>query len=512
MKILFSRDIFFLIVFFVIGIVPAGVVADQPSVSVNNSDARKIQQKKNFDIKANANAKNINISIDVKKQEAKINTIIDNLEKTLPPIRFELKLNEEYIAENKDGPLVESYAGMVGDKRASKGLTLDLTMETRGAGYWLLCVNGKEIENVKLVHSYLKINPSRFLIDVNTNLLQDKVVNFTYQMPRDIRLKYGQQLNGYRIAIDLPIGTKIANKKVSKGEISVKFINQDIVDEYEKKRLEEEKLRRIEIVGKKSNNDTKSGGAPNFSYLDSGTYGMRKITKDAVFKKIKLDHKRRLTVAIDAGHGGIDPGAKSKKGVYEKNITLMYAKGLEKELKRLGINVVMTRDDDKTIALTNRVKIAKQAKADLFVSLHTDAHDDSKISGTTVYRLSYINGNHPDWERFYNKNYLPKQYESYVNNRSILDILVGMTHRTLIEKSSIIVDNTLLTFQKDNICKRCRYGQRSFAVLRGLDMLSMLIEIGYITNPSEEKKILLASNVEKFSKSLANAIVKTFEI
>ena len=332
-------------------------------------------------------------------------------------------------------------------------------------------------------------------------------------MPRDIRLKYGNQVKGYRIAIELPDGTKIVNKKVLKNEISVKFINQTIIDEYNKNKLKTTN-KTSQLNNLKNNivaNDSGITTVAQTYMLDSSRYGMRKIEKDTNFKKIKLEHSRALTVAIDAGHGGIDPGAKSRRGKYEKNITLMYAQSLEKELKKLGVRVVMTRNGDKTIALTNRVNIAKQAKADLFVSIHMDAHDDPKISGTTVYRLTHIDGNHPDWERFYNKSYLPRHYENYVNNRNILDILVGMAHQTLVEKSSIIVDNTLLTFQKDNICTRCRHGQRSFAVLRGLDMLSMLIEVGYISNPTEEKKILLASNVEKFSKSLAKAIVNTFE-
>ena len=525
MKFLFSRDIFFIAVFFIL-FSTTNISATQdkevkPLQKQKITTTQPASANKNTTPPENKNQPIANAKNTQNKKATTINETIDMLEKTLPPIRLEIKLNaknnqfteEEHIVENHESPLLESYAGMVGDKRASKGLTLDLTMEQRGEGAWILCVNGKEVENEKLVSSYLQINPSRFLIDVNTGALRDKVVNFTYQMPRDIRLKYGNQVKGYRIAIELPDGTKIVNKKVLKNEISVKFINQTIIDEYNKNKLKTTN-KTSQLNNFKNNIVTNDSGITTVAQtymLDSSRYGMRKIEKDTNFKKIKLEHSRALTVAIDAGHGGIDPGAKSRRGKYEKNITLMYAQSLEKELKKLGVRVIMTRNSDKTIALTNRVNIAKQAKADLFVSIHMDAHDDPKISGTTVYRLTHIDGNHPDWERFYNKSYLPRHYENYVNNRNILDILVGMAHQTLVEKSSIIVDNTLLTFQKDNICTRCRHGQRSFAVLRGLDMLSMLIEVGYISNPTEEKKILLASNVEKFSKSLAKAIVNTFE-
>ena len=235
------------------------------------------------------------------------------------------------------------------------------------------------------------------------------------------------------------------------------------------------------------------------------------MEKDAVFKKIRLSHAKPLIIAVDAGHGGIDPGAKSVSGKLEKNITLMYAKSLAKELKKRNVKVIMTREIDKTINLTDRVKKAQLAQADLFISLHTDAHNDSNISGTTVYRLSHLDENHPDWQKFYNTTFLPKQYENYTNNRNILDILVGMTHQSLLEQSSIFVDNILLYLQKEGLCKKCRHGQRSLAVLRGLNMISILVEIGYISNATEEKKLLLASNIDRFTKTLADALVNSFE-
>ena len=399
--------------------------------------------------------------------------------------------------------LFESYAGMVGDKRQGKGLTLDIILEPHGEGSWLLLINGNNIENDKLVRSYLQITPSRFLIDVNVNILQDKVVNFTYQMPQDIRLRYGQQEKGYRIAIDLPSGTAVTTKKVSKNEIVVKLFNKDIFDAHQK-------MRQKKNNANPNNIKNSSGTVYNEKIMNDGV--LYKVSKEAEFRVIKLNHPKPLIVAIDAGHGGIDPGARSVSGKNEKQITIMYAKSLAKALKKYNVKVVMTREGDKSVALTERVKIAQQSHADLFVSLHADAHDNPKISGTTVYRLSHLDGKHPDWQRFYNKNYLPKHYENYVDNHNILDILVGLTHHTLLEKSSMMVDNILLLFYKEGVCKICRHGQRSFAVLRGLDMISILIEIGYISNASEEKKLLLASNIEKFSKILADVIVKSFDV
>ena len=301
MKFLFSRDIFFIAVFF--------ILFSTTNISATQDEVAKPLQKKITTTQAtsvnkttieNKNQPTANVKNTQNKKEMSINDTIDVLEKTLPPIQLEIKLNaqndhfteEEHIVENHESPLLESYAGMVGDKRASKGITLDLTMEQRGEGTWILCVNGKEVENEKLVSSYLQINPSRFLIDVNTGALRDKVVNFTYQMPRDIRLKYGNQIKGYRIAIELPDGTKIVNKKVLKNEISVKFINQTIIDEYNKNKLKTTS-KTSQLNNLKNNIVTNDSGITTVAQtymLDSSRYGMRKIEKDTNFKKIKLEH------------------------------------------------------------------------------------------------------------------------------------------------------------------------------------------------------------------------------
>ena len=420
---------------------------------------------------------------------------------------------EQEIKKNKED-LLETYAGMVGDKRLGKGLTLDITMETHGEGYWLLIINGQKIQNEKLVKTSLQQIPVRLLIDVNTDLLQDKIVNFTYQMPKDIRLKYGNQTNGYRIAIDLPNGTKMAHRKITKNEISIKLINQTMIEEFNHKQEELKQQQQKETsqqIQSKNAPQVVNSNEPTSERVYKENYdGLQNISKNASFQKIHLGAKRKLIVAIDAGHGGIDPGANGQSGSLEKNITLKYAQKLKQILEAKGVKVIMTRDSDRTVSLLNRVKKAKEGNADLFVSLHADAHDNPKIEGTTVYKLAHLDNKHPDWQRFYNTSYLPDQYTNYVNNKSVLDILVGMAHQSLLEKSSIMVDNILLIFKHREVCRKCRHGQRSLAVLRGLDMLSILIEIGYITNKNEEQKMLLESNIAKFSKTLAEVIVHTF--
>ena len=85
-----------------------------------------------------------------------------------------------------------------------------------------------------------------------------------------------------------------------------------------------------------------------------------------------------------------------------------------------------------------------------------------------------------------------------------------MSHKYLLEKSQVLTDNILARFKAQNVCKRCRHGQRSFAVLRGLDMVSILVEIGYITNDDELKKMQTEDYMNKFIDNLGFVIKNTF--
>jgi len=458
-----------------------------------NTNVKSTNNNINDTIK-NSKNENHEHQINEMNEVNKVNTVIDKIENSL-------KQNDSNDAKNSFllDKNFETYAGMVGDKRKSNGISLDLTMDTYSDGHWLLHIEGKGVDNKNIVSLSSLEDGTRFFINVNTSILRDKVLNFTYQIPKNIRLNYGHQLDGYRIIINLPKETKILSKNISNGKILVNFVNQKIIDENIAKKHNYENV----------NNSKQS--TPNTIDTYSEQNEIKDISDNVAFNKIKIKRNKNLVVAIDAGHGGLDSGAISISGRYEKNITLIYAKSLENELKKRSINVVMTRRNDKTLSLAERVNVAKKANADLFISLHTDAHNNHKITGTTVYCLSYIDKNHPHWNKFYNKNYLPKHYEEFLDNKNVLDILLYMSHRTLFGISSMIVDNILLSFKKNGICKNCRHGQRSLGVLRGLDMPSVLIEIGYITNKDEERKILLKNNIENFTSNLADVVLKTFK-
>ena len=121
---------------------------------------------------------------------------------------------------------------------------------------------------------------------------------------------------------------------------------------------------------------------------------IRQVKKEEPRKEIKKDTKlpvklRDVIIAIDAGHGGDDPGAIGPSGVYEKDVVLKLAKNLAKDInKERGMRAVLIRKGDYYIGLRNRIMKAREYKADLFVSIHADAFRDPRVRGSSVYVLS----------------------------------------------------------------------------------------------------------------------------
>ena len=472
----------------------------------SNKNNNKYLQSKSATKSSQINQpQNINMQSPTKKD--KISELIDDIESGKIKIAYKQKMQDNTTDDYENNCIEEHYAGMVGDKSKSKGMNLDLFLEAKNKNDFMLVISGKNVNDEKQVKTMLSGDNKRFAIDIlfdkNINdkskvddvfSLKENMVNFTYQMPKNVRLKYGHQNYGYTIALYFENDIKIVYQKRSKDEIAIKF---SLINKQGDKNNDN---RNVAVSG---NNDVKANKDKTSVIKD---YAINSSANDKIF----INHEKPIIVAIDAGHGGIDSGAIGINKVFEKNITLKYAKKLKDVLNKHGFKVVMIREEDKTIPLAKRVKIAKDAKADVYISLHTDANENKKAYGTTIYSLSKLDTGHPDWKKFHNKTYLPSNYVNYIGNFNVLDILIDMSHKYLLEKSQVLTDNILARFKAQNVCKRCRHGQRSFAVLRGLDMVSILVEIGYITNDDELKKMQTEEYMNKFIDNLGFVIKNTF--
>lgn len=210
------------------------------------------------------------------------------------------------------------------------------------------------------------------------------------------------------------------------------------------------------------------------------------------------------TVMVDAGHGGHDSGARGVGGLWEKNVNLQVARLLGKQLEKMGFEVLYTRTTDKYVPLEVRTAMANAQKADLFVSVHCNAHGDPKSSGMETYSLNLAST--PDEVRVAAR-------ENSVDPRRISDmqkILDELMHASKLSESRAFAKSahlaTLSQARKSLDLRDRGVHEAPFYVLLGAKMPAILVEIGYITNPVEGAKLKDAKYLEGLARGIAEGV------
>jgi len=210
------------------------------------------------------------------------------------------------------------------------------------------------------------------------------------------------------------------------------------------------------------------------------------------------------TIMIDPGHGGKDPGAVSN-GLREKDINLRFSKMVGQKLKEKGFNVVYTRTTDKFIPLEQRTAMANVKKADLFISIHCNANRSKKINGMETYSLNLAKSK--DAVRIAAR-------ENAVDPRSISDLQFILTD--LMVSSKIKESRDLAKDVQSNTVTRVRRrwklnnkGTREapFYVLMGAKMPSVLVELGYLTNYTEAKRLKSDAYLEYMARGIVDGVL-----
>ena len=223
---------------------------------------------------------------------------------------------------------------------------------------------------------------------------------------------------------------------------------------------------------------------------------------------------RDVIVAIDAGHGGRDPGAVGKNGTREKDVVLAVARKLEAELKKQkGIKPVLIRDGDHYLALRERIRKARLAKADLFVSIHADASPDKRVGGSSVYVLSQ-NGASSEAARWLAERENAADLVGGVSlddkDELLASVLLDLSQSATIEASMDLAGDMLTELHRVGQIRRNRIEQAGFAVLKSPDIPSVLVETAFISNPAEERKLRTAAHQQKLAEALRNGITRYF--
>ena len=223
---------------------------------------------------------------------------------------------------------------------------------------------------------------------------------------------------------------------------------------------------------------------------------------------------KQFTIVVDAGHGGVDPGAIGKNGFYEKTVALAAAKELKKALEKFGTyRVVLTRDTDVYLPLKQRVAIARQVAGDLFVSIHADSIKNQNIRGGHVYTLSEKASDKAAQALAEKENQsdVIAGFDLEEHPADVSSILVSLAQRET-NNSSAKAANSIVDEWKTRGLTLLRkpHRQAGFAVLKAPDIPSVLVELGFLSNKEEAYMLSNASTrmplIEALAQSLHNYI------
>ena len=217
---------------------------------------------------------------------------------------------------------------------------------------------------------------------------------------------------------------------------------------------------------------------------------------------------RMVTIVVDAGHGGEDPGAKGRRGSREKNVTLIIAKKLKAIIDaEPNMRAVLTRDGDYFIPLQVRVQKARRVQADLFVSVHADAFVKPHARGSSVFALSErgATSTAAKWlAKRENDADLIGGVNLDVKDRYLAMTLADLSLTAQINDSLKVARAVLSELGGVNVLHKSDVEQAGFAVLKAPDIPSILVETAFISNPEEERKL----NDEAYQEKMAQAIFK----
>jgi N-acetylmuramoyl-L-alanine amidase len=221
-----------------------------------------------------------------------------------------------------------------------------------------------------------------------------------------------------------------------------------------------------------------------------------------------------VVIAIDPGHGGVDPGAIGTRGTFEKTVTLAFARALKARIEQSGrFKAMLTRQGDQFLKLRDRIAVARKAGARLFISLHADSHRDRGFRGASVYTLSEdaSDAEGAALAARENKSDLIGGVDLTHENEVVASILIDLAQRET--KNFSVQFASMALAQLGQETKLIRNTQRfaGFAVLKSPDIPSVLVELGYLSNPNDEKQLLSPKFQARLAEAIARAVQDYFD-
>jgi N-acetylmuramoyl-L-alanine amidase len=248
--------------------------------------------------------------------------------------------------------------------------------------------------------------------------------------------------------------------------------------------------------------------------VDAAPSSDPQVLSEKAQSKNKSPYGRTVVIAIDAGHGGEDPGARGRRGSHEKNITLAIARGLKAKVDaEPGMRGVLIRDGDYFIPLFDRTAKARRAQADLFVSIHADAFINRDARGSSVFALSEHGATSAaaSWlAKSENDADLIGGVNLAAKDKYLAKTLLDLSQTATINDSLKLAKAVLGEVGDVNRLHRGIVEQAGFAVLKSPDIPSILVETAFISNPEEEAKLNDAGYQQRMASALLSGIKRYF--
>lgn len=360
---------------------------------------------------------------------------------------------------------------------------------------------------------FLMHNPPRLVIDMRNTKATRALAQPSADHPLFSKLRFATKNNtDLRVVIDL------------KGQLSAKTatLRTNTLDNH---RLVIELLNKSTITHAKNGNKAELKAANNQLTVNlqpntkNDVHALAALNKAEArpIKPVAISTKqaKSIVVAIDAGHGGKDVGALGANGTQEKQVTLAIAKKLAALVNsQPGMKAVLVRKNDYYVGLRQRMKIARSAKADLFISIHADAFPNETVKGASIFTLS-SKGATNEAARWLADN---ENASDLVGGVSLGDkedvlasVLLDLSQTATQEASVSVADKVLKNFENIGELHHGSVQKANFMVLKSPDIPSILVETAFISNPSEELKLLNSAHQNKIATAIFSGVCNYFD-
>lgn len=348
--------------------------------------------------------------------------------------------------------------------------------------------------NEAVMFTSFRLNdPPRLVVDIPRAQLRHKITSLPISSDTVQGVRIGtQQGTDLRIVIDLntPIPASTALLKTKKSyELVIR-------------------------VGQARSSTQPENSQPSSHYTPLTFPSSEQIVTEQSIQVAKTITKKQITIVIDPGHGGKDPGAIGPTGIQEKKIVLNIARELQKMINKTpGMRALLTRTGDRFIPLRERVLFARRNQADMFISIHADAGSRT-ANGSSVYILS-TGGASSEMANLLakreNESDLVGGVKISNKDAAIASMLLDLSIDATIESSNVLAAYFLKDLQKNGGLHKKGVERAAFAVLKAPDIPSVLIETGFISNPKEERKLVNQTHQRKIAEAIMRGIKSYFK-